>query len=209
LKGYRLAAYDELPRTGLPEAFETEQQFNHYVAALQNSGVIPDETYIWWAMRTSSRHPTLELRAPDVCTFVDDAIALASLYRALARHLYENAVLLEPISQVDRAIAVENKWRAQRYGTDCTFASKDGAVELRDMLWSLVRQVADDADTLGCMQEVEACKLILDRGSSADWQLRAFHQAGGDVMAVKKWIASATAPNQMGRQAPPWEEAVV
>ena len=46
LKGYRLAAYDELPRTGLPEAFETEQQFVDYVAALQKSGVIPDETYM-------------------------------------------------------------------------------------------------------------------------------------------------------------------
>src|SRR6195952_2811831 len=114
LKGYRLAAYDELPRTGLPEAFEREEQFEEYVAALVKSGVIADESYIWWAMRSSSRHPTLELRAPDVCTFVDDAVAIASLYRTLARHLYERPDL-QPIGIVDRAIAVENKWRAQRY----------------------------------------------------------------------------------------------
>src|ERR1700712_1268125 len=118
LKGYRLAAYDELPRTGLPEAFQSEQQYDEYVAALQKSGVIPDESHIWWAMRASSRHPTLELRAPDVCTFVDDAVAIASLYRALARHVHERPGLLQPISVVDRAISVENKWRAQRYGTD-------------------------------------------------------------------------------------------
>jgi glutamate---cysteine ligase / carboxylate-amine ligase len=68
LKGYRLAAYDELPRTGLPEAFGNEEQYDQYVTALKVSGVIPDESYIWWAMRASSRHPTLELRAPDVCT---------------------------------------------------------------------------------------------------------------------------------------------
>src|SRR3954463_9158442 len=58
LKGYRLAAYDELPRTGLPELFESEEQYDQYVAALKISGVIPDESYIWWAMRSSSRHPT-------------------------------------------------------------------------------------------------------------------------------------------------------
>jgi glutamate---cysteine ligase / carboxylate-amine ligase len=75
LKGYRLAAYDELPRTGLPEAFESEIQYTEYVGALQKSGVIPDESFIWWAMRSSSRHPTLELRAPDVCTILEDAIA--------------------------------------------------------------------------------------------------------------------------------------
>lgn len=208
LKGYRLAAYDELPRTGLPEAFETKQQFDEYVEALQNSGVIPDESHIWWAMRASSRHPTLELRAPDVCTRVEDALAIASLYRALARHLYENPAL-QPIGTVDRAIAVENKWRAQRYGTDCTFASRDGSIDVRDSLSSLIQQVADDAATLGCLEEVEHCRFILDNGSSADQQLRIFHEAGGNVTAVKQWIASTTAAHQMGRQPPPWQEAVV
>src|SRR5438067_8941727 len=81
LKGYRLAAYDELPRTGLPELFESIQEYEQYFSALTRSGVIPDESYVWWGIRPSSRHPTLELRAPDVCTFVDDALALAALYR--------------------------------------------------------------------------------------------------------------------------------
>src|SRR6201747_286814 len=209
LKGYHLAAYAELTRKSIPRAFETEPQFADYVAGLQKSGVIPDETYIWWAMLASSRHPTLELRAPDVCTSVDDATALASLYRAIARHLYENPARLQPISPVDRAIAVENKWRAQRYGTQCTFASHDGPIEIRDLLWFVIRQVSGDAEILGCLQEVEACKLILDNGSSADAQLRIFGQFEGDMSAVKRWIAGATAPSQMFRQAPPWQESVV
>src|SRR4051794_21577578 len=202
LKGYRLAAYDELPRTGLPEAFESEEQYDQYVAALVKSGVIPDESYIWWALRSSSRHPTLELRAPDVCTFVDDAVAIASLYRALARHLYESAADLQPISTVDRAIAVENKWRAQRYGTECIFASKDGPIEIAAMLSSLIVDVAEDAAALGCTREVQACKLILQRGSSADWQLCVYREAGDDIAAVTKWIASATASDQTRHQVP-------
>src|SRR3954451_19738151 len=209
LKGYRLAAYDELPRTGLPEAFESEEQYDQYVAALVKSGVIPDESYIWWAMRSSSRHPTLELRAPDVCTWVEDAIAIASLYRALARHLYERPVLLQPLSVVERAIAVENKWRAQRYGTDCIFASKDGPIEIRSMLFSLIEQISEDASILGCLDKVESCKDILQRGSSADYQLRTFHETGGSVLAVKKWVASATAPDQLRRQASHWRDAIV
>ena len=31
LKGYRLAAYDELPRTGVPELFHTKEEFDAYV----------------------------------------------------------------------------------------------------------------------------------------------------------------------------------
>ena len=72
------------------------------------------------------KHPTLELRAPDTCTFVDDAVAIASLYRCLTRYLYLRPHLSKEVTAVERAIAVENKWRAQRYGTDCIFASKDG-----------------------------------------------------------------------------------
>ena len=45
LKGYRLAAYDELPRTGVPELFRTREEFDAYVAALVRAGVIEDSSY--------------------------------------------------------------------------------------------------------------------------------------------------------------------
>jgi glutamate---cysteine ligase / carboxylate-amine ligase len=194
LKGYRLAAYSELPRTGLPELFETKAEFDAYVEALKKSGVIPDESYIWWAMRPSMRHPTLELRAPDTCTFVDDAIAIASLYRALARYLYQRPQLSQGVTSLDRAIAVENKWRAQRYGTDCIFASSDGPVSIDEMLARLINQTAADAEALGCVDEVAHCRTIVQRGSSAEFQLRAYRDGGEDVSAVSRWIAKATMP---------------
>lgn len=196
LKGYRLAAYSELPRTGLPELFESKRDYEDYVETLKKSGVIPDESYIWWAMRPSMRHPTLELRAPDTCTFVEDAVAIASLYRSLARHLYLRPERSQLVTSVDRAIAVENKWRAQRYGTDCIFASGDGPVSIEEMLSRLIAEVADDADALGCAEEVGHCRIIVARGSSAEFQLRAWRDSGEDVSAVSRWIAAATAPQQ-------------
>ena len=199
LKGYRLAAYSELPRTGLPELFETKADFDAYVTALQKSGVIADESYIWWAMRPSKRHPTLELRAPDTCTFVDDAVAIASLYRALARHLYLRPERSQQVTSVDRAIAVENKWRAQRYGTDCIFASKDGPVPIAELLSRLIDQTAADAEALGCAEEVQHCRTIGTRGSSADFQLRAWEESGENILAVSRWIAAATAPKKPKR----------
>jgi len=196
LKGYRLAAYSELPRTGMPELFETKQQYDDYVEALKKSGVIPDESHIWWAMRPAMRHPTLELRAPDTCTFVDDAVAIASLYRALARHLYQRPELSHEVTSVDRAIAVENKWRAQRYGTDCIFASKDGPLSIAELLSRLIEETAPDAEALGCADEVRHCATIVERGSSADFQLGAWRDSGGDITAVSRWIASKSAPSQ-------------
>lgn len=199
LKGYRLAAYDELPRTGLPELFESEDDYKSYVGALVKSGIISDDSYVWWTIRPSSKHPTLELRAPDVCTFVEDAVAIASLYRSLARYLYLLPDLPAP-SSIDRAIAVENKWRAQRYGTDCIFASVNGPISISRALQELIDSIEDDAAALGCRHEVLDCLAILDRGSSADQQLRAYRSHGNDIEAVKRWIATATSELETQRQ---------
>jgi carboxylate-amine ligase len=192
LKGYRLAAYSELPRTGMPELFENRQDYDEYIGALQRSGVIPDESHIWWAMRPSMKHPTLELRAPDTCTLVDDAVAIASLYRCLTRHLYLRPHLSKEVTVVERAIAVENKWRAQRYGTDCIFAFRDGPVTISELLSRIIDDIVEDAAALNCTAEVEHCRTIVERGSSAEFQLRAYRENGDDIASVSRWIATST-----------------
>jgi carboxylate-amine ligase len=198
LKGYRLAAYDELPRTGVPELFRTKEEFDAYVAALVRAGVIEDSSYVWWAIRPSLNHPTLELRAPDCCTLVEDSIAIAALYRTLARHLYCNPRRNEGLDAVGRAIVVENKWRAQRYGVQGTFATENGAVTVAEMLDRIIEQTAGDADALGCTEEIRRCRAIVSAGTSADAQLAVFRahretESREDALrAVTSWIASAT-----------------
>ena len=196
LKGYRLAAYDELPRSGLPELFWSHDDYEAYVSALVCSGAMPDATHIWWAIRPSHTYPTLELRAPDCCTRLDDAVAIAALYRALVRYLYRNPAVNADITAVDRAIAVENKWIAQRYGVEASFATPVGAITVAEMLDHLVEHLADDAETLGCAEEMLACRAIVTRGTSADAQLRVFGQHRDDglspIDAVVRWIADAS-----------------
>lgn len=81
LRGYRLAAYDELPRSGLPELFRSKQEYDDFVGALVWARIIPDASFIWWALRPSLRYPTIELRMPDCCTRLDDGLAIAARMR--------------------------------------------------------------------------------------------------------------------------------
>jgi glutamate---cysteine ligase / carboxylate-amine ligase len=195
LKGYRLAAYDELPRTGLPELFRSMHDYEAYVSALVCSGAIPNATHIWWAIRPSDKYPTLELRAPDCCTRVDDAIAIASLYRCLVRYLCRRPHVNADLDPVDRGVAVENKWRAQRYGVEATFASSAGAVSVSEVVESTLVAIEPDAESLRCVDEVNDCRRIVREGSSADYQLRVFGQnqeAAGSVDGVSRWIAETT-----------------
>ena len=198
LMGYRLAAYDELPRTGVPELLRSREEFDAYIEALTRAGVIEDSSYIWWSMRPSLKHPTLELRAPDCPTLVDDSIAIAALWRALARRLTRNPALNRDITAVTRAIVVENKWRAQRYGVRGTFVSEFGAVSVAEMLDQLIEEIAGDAAALCCLPDLQRCRSIVGAGTSADTQLAVFeaHARSGSparaLRAVTDWIAAAT-----------------
>ncbi|GJE45973.1 carboxylate-amine ligase [Methylobacterium soli] len=198
LRGYRLAAYDELPRTGIPELFRTTEAFEAYVSALVRSGAMQDASYVWWMIRPSAKYPTLELRAPDCCTRLDDAIAIAALYRVLARHLFVHPDRNRDIDARARAIAQENKWRAQRYGVHGSFVSADGAVTVADLVEHLIAMTREDAEILGCTDEVAHCRTIVAAGTSADAQLAIFQekeQGGSEaaLAAVAAWVAQNTA----------------
>ena len=197
LKGYRLAAYDELPRTGLPELFHTAADYDAYVDAMVRSGAMPDASHLWWSIRPSLKYPTLELRAPDCCTRLDDTVAIAALYRSLVRFLYRHPGHNADLDVVDRAIAVENKWRAQRYGVQGTFVTRSGGVGVAAMLDRILDLVAPDAAALGCDEQAGNCRAIVVEGTSADAQLRIFteNQHEGAEIALQKvtrWIRDAT-----------------
>ena len=198
LMGYRLAAYGEEPRTGMPELFHDRKEYDAYVAALVKAGVIADSSFIWWAMRPSLNNPTLELRAPDCCTLVEDSIAVAALFRVLARRLYRDPALNAELDSVARAVAVENKWRAQRYGVHGTFVGPNGAVAVAEIIDQVIEETEEDAATLGCGAELERCQAIAGAGTSADAQLAVFHACGktegsaAALQAVNDWLTAAT-----------------
>jgi glutamate---cysteine ligase / carboxylate-amine ligase len=198
LKGYRLAAYDELPRTGVPELFRTREEFDAYVSALVRAGVIKDSSFIWWAIRPSLVNPTLELRAPDSCTLVEDTIAIAALYRTVARHLYLNRSCNAGLNAVQRALVIENKWQAQRHGVNAVFVTEDGGITVADMLERTIEETVADAAALNCTAEIGRCRAIVGSGTSADAQLAVFDAHGASksrdaaLRAVTEWISVAT-----------------
>jgi carboxylate-amine ligase len=201
LMGYRLAAYDELPRTGMPPLFENKADYDDYIATLVEARVIEDSSFVWWALRPSLKHSTLELRAPDSCTRVDDAIAIAAVYRSLVRHLVRNPKVNAGLTVVDAAIANENKWRAQRYGIHGSFVDRRSrrAVTIPEIVEELIDQLQEDAGALGCQQEVASVRAILKQGTSADVQIAVYreaeHRTGSRAeafQAVTGWLAEAT-----------------
>jgi len=199
LRGYRLAAYDELPRTGIPELFRTQADYDAYIAALVRAAIIPDASYVWWTVRPSLNHPTLELRAPDSCTRLNDTIAIAALYRALVHHLATHPLANWSLDAIGRAIVVENKWRAQRYGIHGTFVMDGAGVTVAEALERVLADIGPSVAALGCTAEMEHCRAILRDGTSADRQLAIYDQARTSgasreqaLDAVTAWLIAET-----------------
>ena len=201
LMGYRLAAYDELPRTGLPDLFESAADYQTYIDAMTQAGAISDASFVWWAVRPSLAHPTLELRVADSCTNADDTLAIAALFRALVRRLDRDPSINARMSAASRAIAAENKWRAQRYGIHGSFVdeARRTAIGVGQALEEAIALVGDDARELGCLAELLSARDIIARGTSADRQLAIYRERRASglarppaLAAVVDWLAEAT-----------------
>ncbi|WP_112663294.1 carboxylate-amine ligase [Microvirga flavescens] len=201
LLGYRLAAYRELPRTGFPDLFQDTADYQRYIDTLVEARAIENSSYVWWVIRPSLRHPTLELRVADSCTRVDDTIAIAALFRCLVRHLSRDPKLNAGQTGASRAINDENGWRAQRYGIHGSFVDEASrsAKPVRQVLDEVLALVAEDAQALGCERELDLARWIVARGTSADQQLTLFTEASGrglsnrDALAgVVDWLSAET-----------------
>ncbi len=179
LKSYRLTVFDALPRTGLPERFDSWSEYQRHLQILIDAGLIEDSTRIWWDMRPSARYPTLETRIMDVCTRIDDAIAIAALLVCHLRMLCRLRTRNQRWRIYTPMLIRENRWRAMRYSFDegLIDLARGAVVPFDELLEEMLGLVAEDAVALGCTKEVAAVRDILSRGTSAHRQLRDFEQA--------------------------------
>jgi carboxylate-amine ligase len=178
LKCYRLAAYQELPRTGLPGRFESWEEYRQTIDVLVRNGVMEDASKIWWDIRPSSKFPTLEMRIPDMCTSVDDAVCVAAMYVSILRMLYRIRRSNQTWRTYPLFLLEENRWRAQRYGVDGSLFDfgKGELVAFSDLVSELLALLREDAEALGCWPEVEHARTVVDRGTSANRQIARFNE---------------------------------
>ena len=183
LKSYRLTIFDALPRTGVPERFASWAEYQRHVGILQNAGLIEDATRIWWDLRPSGRFPTLETRIMDVCTRIDDTVALAALLACIMRMLWRLRTRNQRWRIYTPMLIRENRWRAMRYSFDegLIDLARGQVVPFVELIDELCSLVAEDARALGCEDEIKGIHDILTRGTSAHRQLRDYEleQASG------------------------------
>ncbi|EPX78489.1 carboxylate-amine ligase [Salipiger mucosus] len=183
LASYRISIFDNLPRTGLPPQFTNWEDYARAVQVLVDLGIIEDASKIWWDMRPSARFPTLETRIMDVQPRLEDALTLAALAQCIMRMLWRLRARNQRWRIYDNVLIAENRWRAQRYGLEgglIDFGA--GAIKpMAQLTEELIELLAQDAEALGCLAELERTRDIVASGNSATRQraVRAEAEARG------------------------------
>jgi carboxylate-amine ligase len=202
LKSYRLAVFDELPRTGMPERFDSWGEYRRHVTVMTNAGLIEDATKLWWDLRPSERFPTLEMRIADSCTALEDSLSIAALFRCLLRMLWRLKRENQRWRIYARMLIDENRWLAQRYGVDRGLVDfgRGRIVPYAELLEEILTLIEPDARHLGCDAEVAHARHILARGTSAHRQIAEFDAAlaaGATreeaLITVVDWLIAETA----------------
>ena len=202
LKAFRPIIIGDLPRSGLPEQFDSWNDWIELLEDLSVTGMVTDPSKIWWDIRPSGRHPTLEIRICDICTWLEDGLTIAALYQTLLAFLDNLRENNQRWRQYRSLLIRENKWRAQRYGVDAELGDfgKGKTVPLAELIDELVEMLLPHAERLDCVAEVEHARVIARRGTSADHQLQVYRKAlarGDDdhaaQVAVVDWLIEQTA----------------
>ncbi len=179
LRSYRLAVFDELPRTGLPESFDSWGEYQRHLDIMVGAGLIEDASKLWWDVRPSCRFPTLEMRIADICTRAQDGFAIAAIYVCLLRMLYRLKRDNQRWREYTNMLVQENRWRAQRYGLDEGLVDfgKGEIVPYKDLLEEIIELVRVDALALDCLDELKHAREIVRRGTSAHRQVQVYEEA--------------------------------
>ena len=115
-KSYRAKVFERFPRTGIPDSFRSNSEYEEYVQLLIRTNCMDNAKKIWWDVRPHPFFPTLEYRICDVPMRVEETICIAALFQAITYKLWTLYRRNMGWRLYRRMLLNENKARAARFG---------------------------------------------------------------------------------------------
>jgi len=194
VKSVRSTIFKRFPRTQIPDYFRSWHEYQKFVDLLVRTNCIDDAKKIWWDVRPHAHFKTLEFRICDIPSRMDETIAIAALVQALVAKLIR---LIESNLQTriyERAVIMENKFRALKRGLDGSMIAFDLKAErpTREMVNEVLDFVDDVVDDLGTRAEMSVLREWVRIGDTgADRQIAVWDKTH-DLRAVVDFLVDET-----------------
>ncbi len=192
-KSYRAKVFENFPRTNLPDSFGSYSEFENYVNLLIKTNCIDNAKKIWWDVRPHPFFNTVEVRVCDIPMRAEETVAIAALIQATAAKLCLLHERNQDYRQYSRALLMENKFRAVRYGLQGKLIDfgKEEEVPECDLILEYLEFIDEVVDGLECRDAIEHIRVMIREGSGADRQLRVYRETG-DLKKVVDYMAEET-----------------
>ncbi len=177
-KSYRTKVFEKFPRTGIPDCYDSIEDYDNYVKLLVKTNCIDNAKKIWWDIRVHPYFNTVEFRICDIPLTVNETVAIAALFQAICAKLYKLKSQNLNFMMYSRALLNENKFRASRYGIDGNMIDfgRELEVNTKVLLYELLDFVDDVVPHLGSRHAIGEVHQILKSGTGADRQLKTYEE---------------------------------
>lgn len=185
-KSYRTKVFDKFPRTGIPDYFETIEDYENYVNLLIKTNCIDNAKKIWWDVRVHPVFNTVEFRICDVPLTIKETTVIAALFQAICAKIYKLRHQNLNFMNYQRSLINENKWRASRYGIEGTLIDfgKETEVNTQSLIYELLDFVDDTLNDLGSRDTLSGISDLFKAGTGADRQLAVYKQNSSFIEVV-------------------------
>ena len=178
LASARSVICNSLPRSGMPRALDGYADYVATVEELRALGEFPDDSYLWWDLRPHPRFGTLEIRALDAQSSLEDLVALVALVHCLAVHEASSPPRPLPGPEALRELS----FRATRDGLDGQLLLNGALRPVREVALHAVAIASAYAADLGCWEELMLVHRLLERGNGAARQRANAAEGGVELM---------------------------
>jgi glutamate---cysteine ligase / carboxylate-amine ligase len=195
LASARSVICNSFPRAGIPREFAGYDDFASTVAQLRALGECPDYSFLWWDVRPHPRLGTLEIRAIDAQSSLQDLAGLVALIHCLAVHEAGAGPRDAPGPEALRELS----FRAARDGLDAQLALDGRLQPARVLARHAIAVAAAYAADLGCWGELMLLHGMLENGNGA--QRQRYDEGRGGMRLLLRRLADETARAQFGEAA--------
>ena len=113
---YRRELWVQWPMAGPPPHFDSAADYDAAVQRLVDATAIEDASNVYWDIRLPDKVPTIEFRAADAMTDVEETLGYAALVRAMVAAAIRDEHAGRGCTPIDDSVLKFALWHAARFG---------------------------------------------------------------------------------------------
>ncbi len=183
---FRSKLFDALPRSGMPDALGSWENYCGLVELLKKCAIINEPRDIWWDVRPSPDLGTVEVRICDIPARFQQIMALCALIQALVVAIATDSISLFPMHI---SVILSNKWQAARHGLKGIFVDEQRFEKkmMKNMLMHTLKVIEPVFQRLGSARYLPVLEKMAHEGPTSSIFKKNVERLGSMERAIRKF----------------------